>query len=170
VREDAIHGVEGEAIHADEKIPGAMDAHDDGPAVDLAGHPGVCGVLGGFDEIEGVSCVKFVEGVEGGEVPFDPVPDGRVKPVERTGESAPVEPAEGAAIAFDFVLGGDAVEVDVGLRDGGEGGGAGEDVDFVADAAEGACEAEHVGSDAAEALLGGVFVGEESDAHSFGGF
>lgn len=54
---------------------------------------------------------------------------------------------------------------DAWLLDGGAVGRAGDDVNLVVHAAERAGEAEHVGSDAAEALLGGIFVGDQADAH-----
>ena len=59
------------------------------------------------------------------------------------------------------------MEVDVGLGDGRAVGRAGDDVNFMPGAAECAGEAEHVRADAAQPLLRGIFVRDQSDPHQF---
>jgi hypothetical protein len=142
-----------------------VDAHDDRPGVDFAGHPAIGGVLWDFDEIESVKFVELPDGGEAGEIPFKPMPDGRVNPIHQLGEGMPVEPAGDAAAGGDIVLGGDAMNRDVGLIGVRQMGRPGDDMDLVPGICERAGEAEHVGADAAEPALRRVFIGDQADAH-----
>lgn len=87
---EAIERGGGEAVDADEEVPGAVHAHNEGPAVEEAGHPAVGGMLGGLDEVEGVVSVDAADGVEGGEVPLEPVPDHGIGAAHGAGEDLPV--------------------------------------------------------------------------------
>ena len=122
-------------------------------------------MFGGFDHIQRAHGIDVAQRRFAAQVPAEPVPDQRMRPVHEAGNDVPVQESQAGPSERWFVVGGETVKGDVGLRNVGLVGRPGQDADLAAGLPQCIGQTKGIGSHAAQALLWWIFVGDQANAH-----